>query len=231
MGGAWEEGRPYCQAPLGLFPRALPLNARDQAQLPFPPLEAKCIPYLNELLRGGEAAHAERHEDPAPGIAALGGIVSELLADLAVDLVPRWAGCQEGRCLREKPCPSQQQVWLSVCSPTCQRPPPREEAEWGQVGKAEPGSGATGKGLALETASSGMKHVPDSNPESAAGTPWSRGWWAPCSWTQRSRSRGTTLMRSTGSTPASSLTQLRGRNGEVTSEPSPQSRQQPNLYE
>lgn len=46
--------------------------------------------YLNKLLRGGEAAHAERHEDPAPGIAALRWVVRELLADLAVNLVPKW---------------------------------------------------------------------------------------------------------------------------------------------
>lgn len=59
--------------------------------MPFPPQEAK-PPYLNELLGGGEAAHAERHEDPAPGIAALGGVVSKLLADLAVDLIPRQVG-------------------------------------------------------------------------------------------------------------------------------------------
>jgi hypothetical protein len=54
-------------------------------QDPFPP---RHLPYLNKLLGGGEAAHAERHEDPAPGIAALGGIVGELLADLAIDLIP-----------------------------------------------------------------------------------------------------------------------------------------------
>lgn len=46
-------------------------------------------PYLNELLGGGKAAHTERHEDPAPGIAALGWVVCELLTDLAVNLVPK----------------------------------------------------------------------------------------------------------------------------------------------
>lgn len=144
MGGAWEEGRPYCQAPLGLFPRALPLNARDQAQLPFPPLEAKCIPYLNELLRGGEAAHAERHEDPAPGIAALGGIVSELLADLAVDLVPRWAGCQEDASERS-PAPPSSRCGLACAHPPARDPPRGRRQSGARWGRLSPGLGPRGR--------------------------------------------------------------------------------------
>ena len=102
--GGDDPGRASLPSPSEFLPRALPLNPRDRAQLPFPPPEAKSLPYLNELLRGGEAAHTERHEDPAPGIAALGGVVSELLADLAVDLIPRQAGRQgrEKHCLRGK---------------------------------------------------------------------------------------------------------------------------------
>lgn len=46
--------------------------------------------YLNKLLRRGEASHTQRHKDPAPGIAALGWVVCELLADLAVNLIPKW---------------------------------------------------------------------------------------------------------------------------------------------
>ena len=106
---------PHCQAPLPseMLLHALLLDTRDRAQFPFSSLEAKSLPYLNKLLRGGKAAHAERHEDPAPGIAALGGVVSELLADLAVDLVPKQSGVQgrETDCLRGKAHPpSQQQV-------------------------------------------------------------------------------------------------------------------------
>lgn len=63
-------------------------------------------PYLNELLGGGEAAHTERHEDPAPGVAALGGVVSELLADLTVDLIPRQAEKQGRETASEKPGPA-----------------------------------------------------------------------------------------------------------------------------
>lgn len=112
--GGDDPGRASLPSPSEFLPRALPLNPRDQARLPFPPPEAKSLPYLNELLRGGEAAHTERHEDPAPGIAALGGVVSELLADLAVDLIPRQAGVggKDGRrtASEGKPHPSQQQV-------------------------------------------------------------------------------------------------------------------------
>ena len=43
---------------------------------------------LDELVRRREAADAEREEDPASGVRGLGGVVGQLLADLAVDLVP-----------------------------------------------------------------------------------------------------------------------------------------------
>lgn len=97
---------PHYRVPLSFFPLFSPLYAGDRAQLPFPPQEAR--PYLNKLLGGGEAAHTERHKDPAPSIAALGGVVGELLADLAVDLIPRQAG-RHGRetASEEKPpCPN-----------------------------------------------------------------------------------------------------------------------------
>lgn len=55
----------------------------------------RCLPYLHELLRGGKAANTEGHEDPATGIAALGGVVGKLLAELAVNLVPGQRGRQE----------------------------------------------------------------------------------------------------------------------------------------
>lgn len=42
---------------------------------------------LDKLVRGGEAAHAEGHEDPAAGVAALGRVLGQLLADLTVDLI------------------------------------------------------------------------------------------------------------------------------------------------
>ena len=42
---------------------------------------------LDELVRGGEAADAEGEEDPSARVRRLGGVVGELLADLAVDLV------------------------------------------------------------------------------------------------------------------------------------------------
>ena len=42
---------------------------------------------LDELIRGGEAPHAEGEQDPSSGVRRLGGVVGELLADLAVDLV------------------------------------------------------------------------------------------------------------------------------------------------
>lgn len=79
---------PRSQAPLSFFPCSLPtMLGTWPAPLPTP--GAWCLPYLNKLLRGGEAAHAERHKDPAPSVAALGGVVGELFADLAVDLIPR----------------------------------------------------------------------------------------------------------------------------------------------
>lgn len=74
-------------------------------------------PYLNELLRGGEAAHTERHKDPAPGVAALGGVVSELLADLTVDLIPRQAEKQGRETASEKPSPAQPLVGHTTCCP------------------------------------------------------------------------------------------------------------------
>lgn len=46
------------------------------------------VPYFDKLLGGGEAADAERQQDPPSGVAALGRILSELFADLTVDLVP-----------------------------------------------------------------------------------------------------------------------------------------------
>lgn len=44
--------------------------------------------HLDELLRGGEAADAERQQDPAAGVAALRRVLGQLLADLTVDLIP-----------------------------------------------------------------------------------------------------------------------------------------------
>lgn len=44
--------------------------------------------YFDKLLWGGEAAHAERQKDPAPGVAAFGRVLTELFADLTVDLIP-----------------------------------------------------------------------------------------------------------------------------------------------
>lgn len=46
------------------------------------------VSYFDKLLRGGEAAHAERQKDPSAGMAALGWILSKLFADLTVDLIP-----------------------------------------------------------------------------------------------------------------------------------------------
>lgn len=43
---------------------------------------------LHEFVGGREAAHAEREEDPAAGVRRLGGVVRQLLANLAVDLIP-----------------------------------------------------------------------------------------------------------------------------------------------
>lgn len=145
-------GRHY-SVPLSFFPLFSPLYAGDRAPLPFPPQEAR--PYLNKLLRGGEAAHTERHEDPAPSIAALGGVVGELLADLAVDLIPRQAGAWKGDCLRRKATPAPRPNPTS--SPACPG-----GVEWGKAGKA-------GLASALETGSLGMKHRPDSYPDLRPG--------------------------------------------------------------
>lgn len=93
------------------------------------------LPYLNKLLRGSEAAHAERHEDPAPGVAALGGVVGELLADLAVDLIPR----QEGTTSEEQPQPHPSRSRCDLTAVSSNLPKTiQEEAERGQVGEAEP---------------------------------------------------------------------------------------------
>lgn len=43
---------------------------------------------LDKLLGRGEAAHAEGQQDPAACVAALGGALGQLLADLTVDLIP-----------------------------------------------------------------------------------------------------------------------------------------------
>ena len=105
---------PHCQAPPSFFPLLTP-------RLPtFPPKEARRLPYLHKLLRGGEAAHAERHEDPAPGVAALGGVVGELLADLAVDLVPRQVGRQERKTTSEKKPPPSPTAFLCYLPKTIQ---------------------------------------------------------------------------------------------------------------
>ena len=62
-----------------------------------------CLKYLSKLRetmlvsrshqtyrpgRRSEAANTEREQDPASGVAGLAGVVTELLADLTVDLVP-----------------------------------------------------------------------------------------------------------------------------------------------
>lgn len=46
------------------------------------------LSYFNKLLGGSETADAQRQQDPAAGVAALGWVLGELLADLTVDLVP-----------------------------------------------------------------------------------------------------------------------------------------------
>lgn len=63
-----------------------------------PPLRAtshRRLSYFNKLLGGSETADAQRQQDPAAGVAALGRVLGELLADLTVDLVPG----MEKRCL------------------------------------------------------------------------------------------------------------------------------------
>ena len=43
------------------------------------------------LFRGREAADTQTQEDPTTGVAALGWVLRQLLADLTVDLVPGMA--------------------------------------------------------------------------------------------------------------------------------------------
>lgn len=43
---------------------------------------------LDELLRRSEAADAQRDEDPAAGVRTFGRVLTQLLADVTVDLVP-----------------------------------------------------------------------------------------------------------------------------------------------
>lgn len=44
--GGDDPGRASLPSPSEFPPRALPLNPRDRARLPFPPPEAKSLPYL-----------------------------------------------------------------------------------------------------------------------------------------------------------------------------------------
>lgn len=143
--------------------------------------------------------------------------MSELLADLAVDLIPRQAR-EQGRVTasEEQPHPSQQQAGhtavLSYLPETTQG-----EAGWGRWGRLSPGLwGATGEGLALDTGSSGRKHVFDSNPDPCWG-PRIQRWCGSCSGTQWPQPPVTTLLSSTGSIPASSLASWVTQAGEFSS--------------
>lgn len=44
--------------------------------------------HFDKLFRGGKAADAERQQDPPTGVAAFGWVLSQLFADLTVDLIP-----------------------------------------------------------------------------------------------------------------------------------------------
>lgn len=44
--------------------------------------------YLHKLLRRSKTSYAEGHQDPAPGMAAFGWVLGQLLADLTIDFIP-----------------------------------------------------------------------------------------------------------------------------------------------
>lgn len=52
------------------------------------PLQPLHPPHLHEPLGGWEAAEAKAEQDPAPGQAAHFEVLRQLLADLAVNLIP-----------------------------------------------------------------------------------------------------------------------------------------------
>lgn len=75
------------------------LRARAISQRPLqPPLAIRCVvggsgadegPQVGlELLGGRETAHTQGEQNPSSGVGRLGGVRGQLLADLAVDLVP-----------------------------------------------------------------------------------------------------------------------------------------------
>lgn len=55
---------------------------------PPPSTPAPGPPHLHEPLGGWETAQAKAEQDPAPGQAACFEVLGQLLADLAVNLVP-----------------------------------------------------------------------------------------------------------------------------------------------
>lgn len=55
---------------------------------PLPSSPTPSPPHLHEPLGGREAAQAQAKQDPAPGQAALFVVLRQLLADLAVNLIP-----------------------------------------------------------------------------------------------------------------------------------------------
>ena len=65
--------------------------------LPPPSAPAPGPPHLQEPFGGREAAQAQAKQDPAPGQAARFVVLRELLADLAVNLVPKRHGALGGQ--------------------------------------------------------------------------------------------------------------------------------------
>lgn len=61
------------------------------------PATALDLPHLHEPLRGWEAAYTETEQDPAPGHAAHFEVFRQLLADLAINLIPERHGPLEGQ--------------------------------------------------------------------------------------------------------------------------------------
>ena len=51
-------------------------------------LNKQSPPDLKELIRGSEAADAQRDEDPAPGVGTFRRVLTQLFTDLAVDFIP-----------------------------------------------------------------------------------------------------------------------------------------------
>ena len=61
------------------------------------PLHDEAAEVLVESCGGGKAAHAQGEQHPASGVGRLGGVLSELLADLAVDLISEDGRTRQGR--------------------------------------------------------------------------------------------------------------------------------------